>query len=108
MYRWIAWAAVLAVPTAAWAWSPAARELATRAEREFPGRIVVVASVIEAAARGVSDDAQRRMREAESEIFPAAAAKGVVAPFRRHWFDVVRCAIYIPPDAADPDAEFWA
>ncbi|HUP91534.1 MAG TPA: hypothetical protein VM074_04740 [Solimonas sp.] len=104
------WACALAcacLPSLAAAWSPATLELARRAQAELGSRAVIVASPDEPAARALPADARSELREAQQTLFPWVAAKGIVVPFRRHWFDPVRCAIYVPTDT-DPDAELWA
>lgn len=99
--------ALLLYAAAAPAWSARATALAQQAEREFPERVVVVGSLAEAQLRQLPDDALRKFADAEQNLFAHIAFRGVIAPFRNHWFDEVRCAIYVPHRPEDTDAELW-
>ena len=106
MLRWTLLLLALA-PCLASAWSQATRELALRAQAEYPGRIVVVESLADTAARRLPVEARAQLAQAQREVFPRAPSRGVVTPFRWHWLDTVRCAILVPPDP-DPEVELLA
>lgn len=97
---------LLGATTTVAARSPAAQALAQRAEAEYPGRLLVLASPAEGAARGLPEDAREQLRQAERGLFRRVSLRGIVTPFRQHWFDRVRCAIYVPA-GEEADAELW-
>lgn len=107
MLRWTLLLLALA-PSLAAAWSQATRELALRAQAEYPGRIVVLESLDLPAARRLPADARAQLREAERTVFPRAASRGAVTPFRWHWLDGVRCAVLVPAQSEDPEVELLA
>lgn len=94
--------------SAAPAWPQAAQQLARQAQAEFSKRIVVVESLADPQALALPADAQRELHAAQAGLFQRVNFRGVIAPFRRHWFDQVRCAIYVPGATGQPDAELWS
>jgi len=104
---WLLSAALALLPAAASAWSEAAQDLAKHAQAEFSDRLVIVSTLEQARQRKLPGDARRQFQDAEQTLFRRAVFKGVIAPFRHHWFDEVRCAIYVPADAGNPGAELW-